>query len=488
MRPRHPSTVHALGLTLAAVLAPSLAHAQLIDRLSLSGHVGASAVLSDPYPGFLDVGVGAELRPTVRLWGPLHLQLLAGLQLWPVNGQLQSLTPFVGILRFGGGVRVHPELSPRYGGPFVDADLAASVTTVPAQVSFSFGAGWLVPLGRVVQVGPAVRVGWSDVGDNPYGFSAFWYLTAGVEVALRLPRATPPPPDAPVVAPPVAAAPTATRVGPAPVVEPDPDGDGLRGAADRCPTEPETVNGFEENDGCPDNPDPDNDVVTGAADRCPNEPETRNNFEDEDGCPDNPDADSDAVLLPADRCPNEPETRNDFEDDDGCPDTVPAVQFVGTRMVVRDAVRFEAERDRLLPESSAALDAVAAALAARPDVVRIRVEGHTDEMGSTRRNRTLSERRARAVARYLRDHGVDRHRLDSQGFGDERPVVATTGPADPQRNRRIEFTVTDPPQGVAAAPAAAAPTATPPATPAPEGDEGHGHHRRHGEGHHRRGH
>jgi outer membrane protein OmpA-like peptidoglycan-associated protein len=486
MRPRHPSTGCALGLTLAAVIAPSLAHAQLIDRLSLSGHVSASAVLSDPYPGFLDVGVGAELRPTLRVWGPLHLQLLAGLQLWPVNGQLGSLTPAVGILRFGGGVRVHPELSRRYGGPFVDADLAAAVTTVPAQVSFAFGAGWLVPLGRVVQVGPAVRVGWSDVGSNPYGFGSFWYLTAGVEVALRLPRSAPPRPEAPVVATPPRAAPTATRGAPAPVVEPDPDGDGVRGAADRCPNEPETVNGFEENDGCPDNPDPDGDVLTGAADRCPNEAETRNNFEDEDGCPDNPDADSDAVLLPGDRCPNEPETRNNFEDDDGCPDTVPAVQFMGTRVVVRDAVRFEAERDRLLPESSAVLDALAAALAARPDVLRIRVEGHTDELDSARRNRTLSERRARAVARYLRDHGVDRHRLDSEGFGDERPVVATTGPVDPERNRRIEFTVVDPPQGVAAAPPAAATPATPPAAPA--GDEEHGHHRRHGSGHHDRRH
>ncbi len=474
MSPRHPSIGYALCLTLAAVSAPSLAHAQLVERLSLSGHVSVSTVLTDPYPSFADLGVGAELRPSLRLVGPLHVQLLAGLQFWPVYGQLASLTPVVGVLRFGGGLRVAPTLSERFGGPFVDADLAAAITTGAPQVTYALGAGWLVPLARAVSLGPAVRVGYSDVPDNPYGFSSFWYLTVGVEVALRIPRSTPLPP------PLAAATPARANVDP----DPDPDHDGVSGAADRCPTEPETVNGFEEADGCPDNPDADGDGVLGAADRCPGEPETRNSFEDDDGCPDDSDADHDDVALPADRCPDQAETRNEYQDDDGCPDAPPPVQVAGARITVNGTILFETQRDRILPESFGLLDGVVAVLQSHAEIRRIRIEGHTDAQGSARRNRTLSARRARAVERYFRDHGVDRGRLTAEGFGADRPIATGHAPEDDARNRRVEFYIVDPAGGVSATGSA---PGTPAATTAaaPEGDGEPGRHRRHGRQHRR---
>jgi OOP family OmpA-OmpF porin len=60
----------------------------------------------------------------------------------------------------------------------------------------------------------------------------------------------------------------------------DPDKDGIKGTADKCPDVP----GIEP-DGCPD-PDPDKDGIEGKADKCPKTPETVNGFEDRDGCPD----------------------------------------------------------------------------------------------------------------------------------------------------------------------------------------------------------
>lgn len=272
--------------------------------------------------------------------------------------------------------------------------------------------------------------------------------------------------------------------------DPDPDHDGVRGAADRCPDQPETVNGFEESDGCPDNPDPDGDLLTGDADHCPTEAETRNNYQDDDGCPDDADADHDGVALPGDRCPEQPETQNSYQDEDGCPDTLPPVQLLGgTRITVNGTILFEPERDRILPESFPLLDQVVATLQAHPEIARIRIEGHTDNQGDARRNRKLSKKRAKAVERYLREHGVDRHRLSAEGYGSERPVASGTTPEDLARNRRVEFTITDPPQGVSASPNAASTTAAPPAAPveAPPRDEGHGHHGHHGDdggGHH----
>ena len=106
----------------------------------------------------------------------------------------------------------------------------------------------------------------------------------------------------------------------------DTDGDGILGANDRCPEQPETQNGFEDGDGCPDElprpkrVDADGDGVPDGQDRCPQFPEDKDGFEDEDGCPD-PDNDQDGVLDTRDRCPAEPETVNGFQDDDGCPDS-----------------------------------------------------------------------------------------------------------------------------------------------------------------------
>lgn len=61
----------------------------------------------------------------------------------------------------------------------------------------------------------------------------------------------------------------------------DRDGDGLIDVSDKCPD----VAGVEANFGCP-VPDSDGDRIDDLADRCPREPETRNGFEDEDGCDD----------------------------------------------------------------------------------------------------------------------------------------------------------------------------------------------------------
>lgn len=60
----------------------------------------------------------------------------------------------------------------------------------------------------------------------------------------------------------------------------DPDGDGVLMPADRCPEQMGIAP-----DGCPDE-DPDHDGFLGDKDKCPDQPEKRNGFEDEDGCPD----------------------------------------------------------------------------------------------------------------------------------------------------------------------------------------------------------
>jgi outer membrane protein OmpA-like peptidoglycan-associated protein len=115
----------------------------------------------------------------------------------------------------------------------------------------------------------------------------------------------------------------------------DDDHDGITNSLDKCPNDPEDMDGFEDSDGCPD-PDNDKDGICDpwvtaqgkqgmyasqckGVDKCPNVAEDIDGFQDDDGCPD-PDNDGDGILDAKDQCPNMPEDFDGFQDNDGCPD------------------------------------------------------------------------------------------------------------------------------------------------------------------------
>ncbi|MFN7279260.1 MAG: OmpA family protein, partial [bacterium] len=73
--------------------------------------------------------------------------------------------------------------------------------------------------------------------------------------------------------------------------------------------------------------------------------------------------------------------------------------------------------------------------------VRIRINGHTDNVGQAADNMTLSTRRARAVTEYLQRKGIEASRLSFQGYGATRPVAPNTDDAGRARNRRTELEI-----------------------------------------------
>ncbi len=99
----------------------------------------------------------------------------------------------------------------------------------------------------------------------------------------------------------------------------DRDGDGVPDRSDTCEKEPETKNGFDDEDGCPDIDDQDKDGINDRADQCPDIAEDIDSFEDQDGCPDD-DHDKDGLPNTADACVDQAEDKDGFEDADGCPD------------------------------------------------------------------------------------------------------------------------------------------------------------------------
>lgn len=127
----------------------------------------------------------------------------------------------------------------------------------------------------------------------------------------------------------------------------DSDGDGIADKRDACPENPEDIDQFQDEDGCPD-PDNDQDTVLDPMDECPNQagppdnlgcpfgdrdgdgindqhdkcPDKAEDFDEDrdlDGCPD-VDTDKDGLEDDVDQCPTQPEDIDGFVDEDGCPD------------------------------------------------------------------------------------------------------------------------------------------------------------------------
>jgi OOP family OmpA-OmpF porin len=105
-------------------------------------------------------------------------------------------------------------------------------------------------------------------------------------------------------------------------------------------------------------------------------------------------------------------------------------------------VVFETASDKLKPESDEVLAVVKDYLDAKPEITKLRIEGHTDNDGTKDGNQTLSEKRALSVAHWLSGKGVDCKRLLPVGFGQMKPVAGTPDKqtADEKaQNRRTAF-------------------------------------------------
>ena len=108
------------------------------------------------------------------------------------------------------------------------------------------------------------------------------------------------------------------------------------------------------------------------------------------------------------------------------------------QIVTLEPIYFDFDKSTIKPVSYPILDQVAKVMSERPGVT-VRVEGHTDSVGTDAYNPKLSERRAHAVVRYLIGKGIDTARLQAIGFGEARPIATNDTAEGRARNRRTEF-------------------------------------------------
>ena len=115
-----------------------------------------------------------------------------------------------------------------------------------------------------------------------------------------------------------------------------------------------------------------------------------------------------------------------------------AVEIAKTGHVAVYGVTFDTGSAKIKPESDHALGQIASLLAKNP-AWKMRVEGHTDDVGVKAANQRLSEQRAAAVVGWLTGHGIAPDRLTSQGFGDGKPVADNKTEEGRAKNRRVEL-------------------------------------------------
>lgn len=116
---------------------------------------------------------------------------------------------------------------------------------------------------------------------------------------------------------------------------------------------------------------------------------------------------------------------------------------VEEKIVITQKIHFEFDRSKIRPISYPILNDVADLLMRNPQIHHLRIEGHTDWIGSDAYNQGLSQRRANSVRQYLIDKGIAPDRLVAVGYGETRPIADNNTVLGRAKNRRVEFTVLD---------------------------------------------
>jgi outer membrane protein OmpA-like peptidoglycan-associated protein len=103
-------------------------------------------------------------------------------------------------------------------------------------------------------------------------------------------------------------------------------------------------------------------------------------------------------------------------------------------------VLFDFNKATLRPAARVRLAKLAGIILAYPDL-KLRIEGHTDNIGSDQYNQTLSERRAATVRDFLISQGVPVNNAVALGFGKSQPIASNATPRGRQLNRRVDLLV-----------------------------------------------
>jgi outer membrane protein OmpA-like peptidoglycan-associated protein len=117
----------------------------------------------------------------------------------------------------------------------------------------------------------------------------------------------------------------------------------------------------------------------------------------------------------------------------------PLILEVGKRFILQN-IFYDFNKSTLRPQSESELTRLLNILQLYPNM-RIKILGHTDNVGSDEYNKMLSHDRAKSVVDYLTDKGIEGDRLSWEGLGESQPIDSNETEKGRQINRRTEFEI-----------------------------------------------
>ncbi|MFO0547415.1 MAG: OmpA family protein [Polyangiaceae bacterium] len=217
----------------------------------------------------------------------------------------------------------------------------------------------------------------------------------------------------------------------------DRDKDGIFDDDDACPDVAGVADPDPKKNGCPPPPkDTDGDGIIDDEDACVTVAGVKDPDPKKNGCP--PDRDGDGIIDSEDACPDVPGVKDPDPTKNGCP---PKAIFTETEIVILEQVQFDTGKATIKSVSDPLLDAVGKILKDHPEVLKVEVQGHTDNRGGVAYNKQLSDARAKAVVEALVKRGVDKKRLVAKGYGQSKPLDPENNEQAWQKNRRVQFIV-----------------------------------------------
>lgn len=112
-------------------------------------------------------------------------------------------------------------------------------------------------------------------------------------------------------------------------------------------------------------------------------------------------------------------------------------------ITIKQQVQFATGSAQILPASDGLLGEIADALRTHAEILKLEIQGHTDNQGGSKLNLTLSDARADSVRSWLVAHGVSTDRLTAKGYGDMRPLAPNVTAGGRAKNRRVQFVIVE---------------------------------------------
>ena len=101
-------------------------------------------------------------------------------------------------------------------------------------------------------------------------------------------------------------------------------------------------------------------------------------------------------------------------------------------------INFDTGLATLKPDAAEVIGEIVKALKSKPQL-KVKLEGHTDNVGNAAANKKLSDDRAKAVMTAIIAKGIDKARLSAEGFGLEKPIADNNTEGGRAKNRRVEL-------------------------------------------------